>query len=218
MSKYKYEDDNLPTFEIVLNEDDPSQGIRFISLVKNPAIDIQGMAFNKEGVFNQQFKTIPDQQMIVGPTMIPYKKIKRQDPETKLMYNVIFTPDTIKKLVDRFNSGSNNRAINIDHTNQTVNGYIQQNWIVADPVYDKSRYYGYNLQVGSHFAEIKCEDKTFWEQEVREAGRFSFSIEGMLGQRPYQFDKIKNIELNAIIDQLTQEEIEELLVNWYRDN
>jgi hypothetical protein len=213
MPKYKYDDDNIPTFEIVLSDDDTSQGIRFISLVTDPAIDVFGMAFSKDKSYEHQFKSLPDQQMIVGPTMIPYKKINRIDKATQQKYYAIFTPETIMKIVDRFNSGNNSKSINIDHSNRMVPGYIQQNWIVSDPVYDKSKYYGYNLQIGSHFAEIKITDKQFWEEQVKEGGRYSFSIEGMFGQTAYQFssDELLEIEMNAIIDQLSEQEILDIL-------
>jgi len=43
--KYKYEKDNLPVYEIFIDEFDES-GIRFVSLTSEPAIKVMGMYFN----------------------------------------------------------------------------------------------------------------------------------------------------------------------------
>ena len=148
---------------------------------------------------NFEFKSVKDQMKIVGPAMVPNKKIYRRDGDYE--YFVTFSQDTIKKLVEKFNKQNNNRSINVDHSNQMVNGYIEQNWIIEDPIYDKSKLYGYNLPKGSWFIEVKIEDKEFWMQEVKEGGKYSFSVEGMLSMKP-QYMSAQNI-----IDDLSDDEV-----------
>lgn len=211
MPKYKYNDAELPEFEIVVNPDNDNEGLRFVSLVKDPAIDIEGMYFDKEnGPQYEGFKSIKDKQIIVGPAMVPFKRIPRLDPKTQQPYNVFFSPDTILGLVEKFNSQDNNRSINIDHTNEIVNGYIQQNWIVQDSVYDASKYYGFNLQPGTWFIVVKILDQDFWNKQVKEEGRFSFSIEGML-DKTQVFNQQYN-EYNAVIDNLKDQELIDYLL------
>lgn len=181
MPKKTQELDQLPCFEITIENDDNS-GIRMVSLVSDPAIEVKGMFFSKEEQKNFEFKAFKDQMKIVGPAMIPHKKIFRRDGEYE--YFVTFSPMTIRMLVEKFNRENNNRSINVDHSSQMVNGYIEQNWIVEDPIYDKSKMYGFNLQPGTWFIEIKIEDEKFWNEEVKELGKYSFSIEGLLGMKP----------------------------------
>ena len=201
--KNKVRLEDLPVYEITV-EEDSNQGIRFVSLVKDPAIGVKGMFFSQEELTKElsyQFKSVDEKQIVVGPAMIPNRKILRKD-ENDDMYYVIFRPEVIKQMVDTFNRENNNKSINVDHTNRMVNGFIQQNWIVEDSTYDKSRIYGYNLPVGSWFIEVKIEDKEFWNTEVKDENKFSFSIEGMMNQ---ELIEMKSIE--QFLDSLTEDEL-----------
>lgn len=197
MSKKVFKDANYPIFEITFQDED-NTGIRLVSLVKDPAIEEQGMFFSKEEQVNYQFKELKDQQMIVGPAMIPDKKILRKDDEGEPYY-VFFSKETIKGLMEKFNANNTGKSINVDHTNEMAPGFITENWIVADSYFDKSRMYGYNLPIGSWFITCKITDEQFWNMKVKEEGRYSFSIEGLLGQKP--------IDIYSAIDNLTDEEV-----------
>jgi hypothetical protein len=179
---------DLPVYEIEVDEDG-NQGIRMISLVADPAISVMGMYFSSEIEVEYRFKSVKDQQIIVGPAMIPDKKILRKDSNDNYYY-VYFTKETIKKMVEKFVKENNNKSLNIDHSNKMVPGFIQSSWIVEDSTYDKSRYYGFNLPVGSYFVEVKIDDKDFWLSEIKEEGRYGFSIEGLMGQKLVEMSKI----------------------------
>lgn len=177
--------EELPTFDIEL-EDLKSSGIRMVSLVSDPAIEVKGMYFNDQ--VDMSFKSIKEQMKVVGPAMIPNKKIYRVDDKGN-EYFVNFRKDVIVDLVRKFNKENNNRSINFEHTNEMVDAYIEQSWIVEDSTYDKSRMYGFNCPVGTWFVEVKIENKKFWEEEVKNNGRYSFSIEGLLGlKNEYSID------------------------------
>jgi hypothetical protein len=210
MKKSKVRMEDLPVYAITC-EEDGTQGIRMVSLVKDPAIEVKGMYFSSEELEKEKtfhFKTDKDKQIIVGPAMVPNKKILRKDDNDN-MYYVYFTPETIKLMVDKFNKENNNKSINVDHTNQMVNAFIQQNWIVEDPTYDKSRFYGFNLPIGTWFIEIKVEDNDFWKNEVKDEGKYGFSIEGLMGQELVEMSN----DLNKLIDSLSDDE----LIEMFRD-
>jgi hypothetical protein len=143
--------------------------------------------------------------MIVGPAMIANKKIIRKDNNGD-MYYVYFTPETIRMMVNKFNSSNNNKSINVDHSNQMVDAYIQQNWIVEDSTYDKSRFYGFNLPVGTWFIEVKVEDKEFWSSQIKDEGKYGFSIEGLMNQKLVEMSS----SIDEIIDSLTDDEMIEM--------
>jgi hypothetical protein len=205
MSKKIFNDAEAPIYEIVIGEDD-NTGIRLVSIVKDPAIEVLGLAFSKENVKKEfEFKNIQDQQMIVGPALIPNIKIPRTDDNGDL-YFVYFTEDTIRTMVEKFNRDNNNKSINLDHTTTMVDAYIQQNWIIEDSYYDKSKLYGFNLPSGTWFICCKVCDSTFWNNEVKDQGKFSFSVEGLMGQKPDGFN-----DINKFIDDLNYNEIMDLL-------
>lgn len=184
MPKKKVELDQLPVFEITF-ENDGEQGIKFLSLVADPAIEVKGMYFSKPK--EQQFKAIKDKMMVVGPAMIPNQKIYRADGDYE--YFVIFKPETIRQMQQAFNRENKSRNINVDHSGQIVDGFIDQNWIIEDINFEKSKMYGYNLPLDSWFVEVKIDDPEFWENEIKEMGKYSFSIEGIMGTTPYQMAK-----------------------------
>lgn len=203
--KKKFKDADYPILEIVC-DDAENTGIRLLSIVDDPAIEMMGVAFDAEGpVRDYQFKAQEDKQIIIGPGMIPNKKILRKDEDGNYYYN-IFKPETIKKLVQKFNRQGTNRKINVDHSNKMVDAYIMENWIVEDSYYDKSRVYGFNCPVGTWMVMIKVEDSEFWKKQVKELGKFGFSVQGIMGERPLKYSK--DMTINDHIDNMTDEDIE----------
>jgi hypothetical protein len=266
--------ERLPLYEVVVNEEDDFSGLKYISLVEDPAIEVRGVAFAKkrydlqpndydsrwythpncncsfaDGVWSvvpsgdgeypcdicidtakkyedwyrkrgegsssapsagnfskMEFKVQKDKQIIVGPTMIPDKKIYRQD-ESGMEYMVTFSKETIRKMVQKFVRENNNRSINLEHTNQMVPAFIMEHWIVEDSTYDKSKIYGFNLPVGTHFAAIKIEDEDFWEREVRGNEKMGFSIEGILGQKLVRMSAEFETTTEWVLETLTESEV-----------
>jgi len=193
----KIDPDKLPVYEIMVDEHDDT-GISLVSLVEDPAIMVKGMAFSNKSVM--AFKETGDKQVIIGPALIPNMRIYRED-EKFGQYYVVFSAETIAKMVEKFNKYGSNRRINIDHSNQMVDAFILEDWIVCDEVYDKSRKYGIEVPVGTYMMMVKIEDKNFWETEVKGNGKFGFSIEGLLGQQ------LVSLQKEATIDDLTEEDL-----------
>lgn len=175
----KIDYDKLPVFELSVDEEDDS-GIRLISIVENPAIAVKGYAFSEVSYY--QFEEIEDEQIIVGPALIPNQKIYQEDEKLGPHF-VTFSKEGIRKMVEKFNKTGSNRRINVEHTNQMVDAYIMEDWIVEDNVYDKSRKYGFELPIGTYMISVKVDDSDFWKDKVKGESKFSFSIEGMLKQR-----------------------------------
>lgn len=193
----KIDKEKLPVYQIVV-EDGDDTGISLISLVQDPAIVMKGMAFNNKEVMS--FKEVGDKQIIIGPALIPDMKIYREDDKYG-QYYVTFSKETIAKMVEKFNKYGSNRKINIDHSNEMVDAFIVEDWIVEDPVYDKSRKYGIEVPVGTYMIMVKIEDTEFWNEEVKDNEKFGFSIEGLLGQQ------LVSLSREATIDDLTEEDL-----------
>lgn len=198
----KIDKNKLPVYEIVVDDNDDT-GIQLISLVDEPAIAMKGMMFNQEQSV-MSFKEVGgDKQIIVGPALIPNMKIYREDDKFG-QYYVVFTKETIEKMVEKFNKYGSNRKINIDHSNQMVNAFIMEDWIVENEVYDKSRMYGFEVPVGTYMIMVKVEDTDFWNEEVKGNEKFGFSIEGLLGQ---QLVSLSKQEETASIDDLDLDDL-----------
>ena len=84
-------------YELVI--EDKEDEVFAISLVENPAIEADWIYFDKEVL---QFAAIDNEQkMLIGPILIPDKKILRIDAEGQ-PYHVFFTKDTVKKLAQNY--------------------------------------------------------------------------------------------------------------------
>jgi hypothetical protein len=192
----KINEEALPLYEIFINEDDET-GMNLISVVEKPAIEIKGYAFSD--IVELEFKQEEDKQIIVGPALIPNKKIRRQDEDGN-MYYVFFSKETIEKMVEKFNRYGSNRKINVEHTDRMIDAFIMEDWIVEDQYYDKSKKYGFEVPVGTYMIKVKIEDKNFWMEEVKGNGKFGFSIEGLLGQQLVTMNEVKQQNFQSYTD------------------
>jgi hypothetical protein len=196
----------IPVYAITLG-DNPDAGLEFISFVDEPAIMEMGLAFNRdEEVY--KFATNVDKQVVAGPTMIPDVPLYRRDADGE--FYVVFSKEVIEQLVDKFNKSSKEFKINVDHKDVVTSAFIKSNWIIEDTEHDKSRMYGFNnLPIGTHFMEVKVDDKEFWDNQIKANGKFGFSVEGLFGLELLreQFNANNKNDKNENKMELTPEEI-----------
>jgi len=202
---------DLPVYQITIDDFDEA-GIDLISFVSNPAILVKGLAFADENKkLPLELKFNEEQQIVAGAVLIPDLKIYRYDEEFGEYY-VVFTKETIKKMVERLNQNPKKDLFNVDHTDKMAPAYLLGSWIIESEEYDKSRMYGFdNLPVGTFFAEVKVTDKDFWEKEVKAKGKYGFSIEGIMGLKLSDFIKrnqedSKEVELSEEEEQIVSDE------------
>ncbi len=183
-------DMDLPVFKIKISDTEES-GIDFVSLVANPAIMLKGLTFSEEKRI--AFKVDKEKMIIAGPAIIPNMKIFRTDDDLGDYY-VVFEKDTIEQMVEKFNANSKGFKLNIDHSDVIAPAFIKGSWIIEDEEKDKSKMYGFDLPVGTWFIEVKITDEEFWNKEVKENGKYGFSIEGLMGLSLSQILKKQTLE------------------------
>jgi hypothetical protein len=134
--------------------------------VKKPVETFSGFKFAQE-----------DQQIVVGPLMIPDKLILRVDEEGN-PYHVFFSRETIKQIAYKMMREKLLDRMNIEHnTANTVDGYMLETWIIEDNQNDKAIAYGFNLPTGTWMGMYKVVDPAVWAK-VKEGIVKGFSIEG----------------------------------------
>jgi hypothetical protein len=186
----------LPTYKIIVNPDDNETGVYGISLVDEPAIEVDWIKLSKElqEIF---FSAQKDKQMLFGPLLIPDKLILRRASNGDL-YNIVFDKDTIQTIADKYNETGDNKTFNFQHSDKQVDAVILQNWITGSV--DKSQDYGYSLPEGTWFCGVKVKDESFWMNEVKSEKVKGFSIEikaetELIKMTSEMEDKNKNIKL-----------------------
>lgn len=192
-------------------EENPADksGVSAIALVDSPAIEESWIAFNKQnekvlrkyriqlGSQKGDFKPVGDQQVLAGALMVPNKKIYRKDDKTGYEYEVTFTPDTIKKIQEKFISLNLNNAVNEMHqANQVVDGTLIQQFIIDRAMGLMPPMGQDHLEDGTWYGYIKVKDQAKWEQYIKTGIYTGFSVEGNFYEEP--------------ISQMTKADIEEM--------
>jgi hypothetical protein len=194
----------MQLFELII--DSPEDEVFALSLVSNPAIELDGVYFNKEKV---EFKEIDKEQgLFVAPILTPNKRILRVDGEGK-PYAVYFSPETVKKLSQLYLERKYQDRITEEHEKDVENVVLIESWIKESNVKDKSLLYHLGGPIGTWYGTFRIQN-----EEIREKFRSgelkAISIEGVFEHLQREDVKMSNIMLKEI-DDLTEEEAKELL-------
>lgn len=137
--------------------------------------------------FSKQYKFAMDgdQQIVVGPLMIPNKLIFRVD-ENGEPYYVYFTEETIQKIARKMMEEKKLDHINMEHDQDSiVDGHMLETWLVEDSQKDKQQIYGMDFEKGTWMGMYKVDDPQVW-QKVKSGELRGFSIEGFFADRLIQ--------------------------------
>jgi hypothetical protein len=185
----------LDLWECVI--DDNGEGIDFISLVDEPAMESNFIALSKHKQ-NTAKEIIEkgnsitkddnlvklfacDKQILTGVVAIPNKKIYRKDPDG-YEFCVFFSECTIEKMRDKFMQGNKNASINVHHAYSVSNHFVTEIWIVEDPMCDKALALGLDVPKGTLMASVKVDDNALWQNEIKTGNLRGFSLEGFFTQ------------------------------------
>lgn len=154
----------------------------------NPKTRTKGREQDRAGAGEERitynlFAALDEQQILVGPAMIPGKLIPRKD-ENGDMYYVYFTKDTIKNIAYKAMKDKVIDRVNIEHEpGKFVDDvYLVESWIVEDPETDKARAYGLNPIEGTWMTMYKVDNLGVWEGYVKPGLVRGFSIEGFFSE------------------------------------
>lgn len=187
-----------------LKIEDEQDEVFAISLVESPAIESDFVYFDKEAV--QFAKVDTEQRMVLGPILIPDKKILRVDGEGQ-PYHVFFTKDTVKKLAQNYLMKKYTSNSTLEHEKSIKGVHLVESW-VKDGKLDKSNNYGLALPEGSWIGMFKITDDKIWNDYVKDGKVKGFSIEGLFTHSLIHASKI-NLEKD--IKDLTEDEAKALL-------
>ena len=190
----------MKLFELTI-DDDFLDEVFAISLVEEPAIESNFVWFDKEKI---QFSKIDNEKrLVVGPVLIPNKKILRIDGEGK-PYEVFFKPETIEKLAQGYLKKGYQAKTTVEHEDKVSGVTLVESWIKTSKL-DKSNSYGLNLPIGSWVGMFKVDNDDIWKDYVKNGEVKGFSIEGI-----FSHDLVKQSKQN-ILDNILNEEAEYLL-------
>jgi len=190
----------MKLFELTI-DDEFLDEVFAISLVEDPAIESNFVWFDKEKV---QFEKIDNEKrLVVGPVLIPNKKILRIDAMGQ-PYEVFFKPETIEKLAQGYLKKGYQAKSTLEHEKKISGVTLVESWIKTSKL-DKSNSYGLNLPVGSWVGMFKVDNDDIWKDYVKNGEVKGFSIEGLFSHDLVQAGK------EDVLDNILNEEAEYLL-------
>ena len=96
-------------------------GMFSVSLVDFPAVETQFLCFNEEKP-KQLFFAKPEEHIITGVALRANLPIYRVNPKTGEEYYVVFTKETIKKMVARYSKQGMMNNVDLQHSGELVSG------------------------------------------------------------------------------------------------
>jgi len=175
----------MDIIELIIDEEKLQSGIEAISVVEHPAIEENFVALSKEYKFEQ----VNEKRLLVGPLLIPDKKIYRRDGNKE--YYVFFSKDTIRKASELYLMRGYQNNATYEHKESVDGLTLVESWIIDSKENDKSNHYSMDLPEGTWMGAIKVNNDILWEDYVKTGQVKGFSIEGYF------------------VDKLVQEEQEE---------
>lgn len=175
----------IACYRLMVNDADDGTEVNFVSLVEDPAIQMDWVAFSSTGEMKkeQNFKFKIDnaqKQMLSGVFMIPDKPIYRVDKETGEEYFVVFTADDIERAVKKFFKNGYNNNINVEHSTLAPGCYVMDSWFIRDSDSNPVKKFGFNdLPVGTWVGTVHVEDENMWNEFVKTGKIKAFSVEGL---------------------------------------
>jgi hypothetical protein len=185
-------DKKLPIYQLTIGENDHT-GVDFVSLVERPAIEVNWVAFNEDKPL-YTFSQDAEKRFLSGPFLIPDLPIYRRNDRGEEFY-VVFTKETIEKIVKKFFKNEYTGNINYEHIpdSKIANTYVVESWIVSDAGNDKSKHLGFSLPEGTWFGTVHIESEEYWERHIKSGDVKGFSVEGFLNMVELDNDsKTKN--------------------------
>ena len=155
-----------------------SSDVYAISLVEEPAIEIDYVAFDKDKETKPNLKFIEDKEnekfMILGPALVPDKNIYRNYDGDE--FYVSFSAECIEKLSYKFiRTCYGNDCFTKDHESFAQGCYLAESWIKTSEN-DKSVDYGFDCPIGTWFVAAKIDSIELWDS-IKKGERKGFSIE-----------------------------------------
>lgn len=183
----------LPIYEAIIT--DENDGIMKISLVDEPAVESDFVAFNKDKKFYQYALENEEQRMILGVVMRADFNIYRYE-ENLGEYYIRYSKDTIKKMAQKLMKDGLQNCVNRMHLdNSDVEGVEMVQLFIKDVENGINPKQFEDLEDGSLFAQFKVENDEIWQQ-IKDGTFKGFSLEGYFTIEKAQYKKIKNKNSN----------------------
>ena len=163
----------LPLYKAII--DDENTGMYCISLVDEPAVEINWLAFEKQEELKFKVEN-EDKHIIRGVIMranYPIYRIGNSGYEYYIQYDA----ETIRLMAQKYLKDGFQNNIDTQHNNQLQDGVYLVQWFIKDTENGINPKGFESVEDGSLFAEFKVENEEIWNQ-IKEGTFKGFSLAG----------------------------------------
>ena len=203
MAKKKLKRKPFKITELVISDDSSELTIDAISLVSEPAIEVDFVYFGKEKNNLTLAKVDEEKRMLVSPALIPAKQIYRYDPATDQDYYVFFSKETVRKASEMYLKHNNHHKATYEHQDRVSGVLTVESWI-KEGDQDKSKMYGFDLPDGTWFVKMRIDNEDMWSR-IKSGDIKGLSIEG------YFVDRMESLSKKEIKDENILEALADIL-------
>ena len=189
--------------ELVISEDNQDLAIDAISLVSEPAIEVDFVYMNKAKNNLTFAKVDEEKRLLVSPALIPNKQIFRYDAATDQEFYVWFSKDTVQKASEMYLKYNNHHKATVQHEENVKGVTTIESWIKEGDM-DKSKLYGFDLPNGTWFVKMRIDNDEMWER-IKSGELKGLSIEG------YFVDKMQTLSKEVITSENILEALADIL-------
>ena len=184
-------------------DDNEDLGLQAVSIVDRPAIETDFLKFKDQKI---AFAKNESKHILTDPALIADMPIYRLNPVTGEEYYVVFTKETIAKLVERYSKNNLLNSVNLQHDQNT---FTTGATLVESYFVDKSRGIApreFDIADGSWICSFKITDNALWEQIISTDEFNGFSVEVIANlEEKLASEKQEDIdEIDTLIDELLQ--------------
>jgi len=190
--------------ELVISDENQELAIDAISLVTDPAIEVDFIFFGKEKNNLTLAAVDEEKRMLVSPALIPNKNIYRYDASKDQDYYVYFSKETVRLASELYLRNNNHHKATYQHEDRVSGVLTIESWI-KEGEQDKSNLYGFDLPVGTWFVKMKIDNDDMWER-IKSGELKGLSIEGYFVDKMETMNKDNNKALLKALKQILDNE------------
>lgn len=174
-------------------------GVNAISLVENPAIEVDFVALSKTTIKQAAIEE-GERKMLFGAVMIPDQLIYRVNGMGEAYY-CKYSKETINKISQEYLKRNMHHNSNLEHQIPVAGCVVVESWI-KEGEHDKSMNFGFNFPDGTWCIGMKIDNDEVW-QDIKQGNVKGFSLEGFFTEMSEEY--LAEQEIEKIMKQLESE-------------
>lgn len=191
--------DKLKIYTLEINDFGLDTGMDAVSLVENPAVEIDFLTFSESKPLPMYFDD--SQHIITGVSLLADTPIYRDNAPYGPHY-IIFTKETIRKMVEKYSKLGLQNSVNLEHLDDHFVGnvtmlesyFIDHNRNIVPNEFS-------NIPDGSWITSFKVNDLELWKA-IKEGKFKGFSIQGYFNYGKEVSKDTDGESLDSIINKL----------------